>query len=246
VTSRRQAGVVAALGAAQTLAWASSYYLPAVLAAPMARDLGLATSTVFAAFSAALLVSALAGPVAGRAIDRLGGRSVLVATSLVFAAGLGLLAASTSTAAMLAGWLVIGLAMGAGLYEAAFSTLVGLYGHDARRAITGVTLVAGFASTIGWPLSALLEAHVGWRGAIAAWAALHLALGLPLNAWLPRSAARAPAPIAPAAVAPAPNAGPSRGATALLSFVFAATWFVSTAMAAHLPARGATGCARGF
>ena len=54
----RKAATVLALGSAQTLAWASSYYLPAVLAAPMARDLGVATPTVFAAFSSALLVSA--------------------------------------------------------------------------------------------------------------------------------------------------------------------------------------------
>src|SRR5205085_1138037 len=74
-----QARTVAALGAAQTLAWASSYYLPAVLAAPMARDLGVAMPTVFAAFSAALLVSAALGPRAGAAIDRWGGRPVLIA-----------------------------------------------------------------------------------------------------------------------------------------------------------------------
>jgi MFS family permease len=83
---------VAALGSAQTLAWASSYYLPAMLAAPMARELGVATPTVFAAFSLALVVSALLGPLAGRAIDRWGGRPVLLGTNLVFAAGLGMLA----------------------------------------------------------------------------------------------------------------------------------------------------------
>jgi MFS family permease len=79
---------VLALGSAQTLAWGSSYYLPAVLATPIARDLGVAPATVFAAFSAALLVSAALGPHAGRAIDRWGGRFVLAATNLVFAAGL--------------------------------------------------------------------------------------------------------------------------------------------------------------
>ena len=80
--------VVIALGAAQTLAWASPYYLPAMLAVPMARDLGVDVPTVFAAFSAALIVSALLGPHAGRAIDRWGGRPVPMATNLVFALGL--------------------------------------------------------------------------------------------------------------------------------------------------------------
>ncbi|KAG1256736.1 hypothetical protein G6F65_016200 [Rhizopus arrhizus] len=139
--------VVGTLGTAQTLAWASSYYLPAMLAAPMADDLGVPTPTVYAAFSGAMVVSALVGPWAGLAIDRHGGRIVLVGTSLMFALGLAMLGSAQSLWAMVAAWLILGLAMGAGLYEAAFSSLVRLYGHHARGAITGITLIAGFAST---------------------------------------------------------------------------------------------------
>lgn len=245
----RQGRTVAALGTAQTLAWASSYYLPAMLAAPMARGLSVSTSMVFAAFSMALVVSALLGPYAGRSIDRWGGRPVLMGTSLVFAAGLAGLAAAQGPVGLFAAWMVIGIGMGSGLYEAAFSALVRLYGRDARGAITGITLVAGFASTVGWPLSTLLEAQFGWRGACLGWAALHLVLGLPLNGWLPKAAAAnamQPPEEAPSGLpAPAGGGGPSaRFATALLAFVFAATWFISTAMAAHLPrllqASGAT------
>ena len=230
--------VVVRLGTAQTLAWASSYYLPALLAQPMARDLGVGTSTIFAAFSLALVVSALLGPLAGHAIDRHGGRPVLLGTNLLFAAGLGALALAQGPVGLFAAWALIGIAMGSGLYEAAFATLVRLYGQGARGAITGITLVAGFASTVGWPLTAWMEATWDWRGACAGWAALHLLLGLPLNAWLPRSRLR-PAPPAPAPPdlatppeAPVPHA---RRTALLLSFVFAATWFTSTAMAAHLP-----------
>ena len=230
--------VVVRLGTAQTLAWASSYYLPALLAQPMARDLGVGTSTIFAAFSLALVVSALLGPLAGHAIDRHGGRPVLLGTNLLFAAGLGALALAQGTVGLFAAWALIGIAMGSGLYEAAFATLVRLYGQGARGAITGITLVAGFASTVGWPLTAWMEATWDWRGACAGWAALHLLLGLPLNAWLPRARLR-PAPPAPAPPdlatppeAPVPHA---RRTALLLSFVFAATWFTSTAMAAHLP-----------
>ena len=230
--------VVVRLGTAQTLAWASSYYLPALLAQPMARDLGVGTSTIFAAFSLALVVSALLGPLAGHAIDRHGGRPVLLGTNLLFAAGLGALALAQGPVGLFAAWALIGIAMGSGLYEAAFATLVRLYGQGARGAITGITLVAGFASTVGWPLTAWMEATWDWRGACAGWAALHLLLGLPLNAWLPRARLR-PAPPAPAPPdlatppeAPVPHA---RRTTLLLSFVFAATWFTSTAMAAHLP-----------
>jgi predicted MFS family arabinose efflux permease len=228
---------VAKLGTAQTLAWASSYYLPAMLAAPMARDLGVSMPTVFAAFSVALVVSALLGPLSGKAIDRWGGRPVLIGTNLVFAVGLAMLATAQGPLGLFAGWVVIGIGMGSGLYEAAFAALVRLYGRDARNAITGITLIAGFASTVGWPLSTLLEAQFGWRGACWAWAGLHLALGLPLNAWLPRPTRSAVAPaVADAAAAAAPAAPRDTRRTAvLLAFVFAVTWFVSTSMAAHLP-----------
>lgn len=246
--------VVGALGTAQTLAWASSYYLPAMLAAPMAADLGVATPTVFAAFSGAMVVSALVGPWAGLAIDRHGDRVVLAGTSLVFALGLGMLGFAQGLWTMVIAWLVIGAAMGAGLYEAAFSSLVRLYGQHARGAITGITLLAGFASTVGWPLSAWMETRFGWRNACLGWAGIHLLIGLPLNAWLPtlpspaqpeRTAAADPAQaIASASPSPVAAAGGAGYATVLLAFVFAATWFISTAMATHLPrmleAAGAT------
>jgi hypothetical protein len=56
MTLTKQTSVVIALGSAQTLAWGSTYYLPAILAAPMARELGASTGLVFGAFSAALVV----------------------------------------------------------------------------------------------------------------------------------------------------------------------------------------------
>jgi predicted MFS family arabinose efflux permease len=234
---------VVALGCAQTLAWASSYYLPAVLATPIARDLGVAPPTVFAAFSVALLVSAALGPHAGRAIDRWGGRFVLAGTNLVFAAGLAALALAQGPGSLFLAWAVLGVGMGSGLYEAAFAALVRLYGTGSRGAITGITLIAGFASTVGWPLSALLESHVGWRNACFAWAALHLVVGMPLNLSLPRAEAAPAAPEAASGTTP-PSRQATQRAAVLLAVAFAATWFISTAMAAHLPrllqASGAT------
>jgi MFS family permease len=229
---------VAALGTTQTLAWASSYYLPAMLAVPMARSLGVGVSTVFAAFSAALVVSAVFGPYAGRAIDRWGGKPVLIASNVAFALGLAALAFATTTTGLFAAWLVIGLAMGGGLYEAAFAAVVRLYGLGSRGAITGITLFAGFASTVGWPLSSFMEAHYGWRNACLTWAALHLVPGLPLNMSLPRIKAAASDEALPIARPPSPRVEPPshpRRVAISLSFVFASTWFVSTAMAAHLP-----------
>ena len=147
--------VVVAIGTAQTLGFPSTYYLPAILAAPMARELGVGTASVFAAFSVSLAASALVGTVPGRMIDRQGGKAVLMGSSLLFAAGLLMLALAQGLVSLVLAWVLIGVAMGSGLYEAAFSTLVRLYGQASRGAITGVTLLGGFASTLGWPLSTL-------------------------------------------------------------------------------------------
>ncbi|MDO8377167.1 MAG: MFS transporter [Aquabacterium sp.] len=255
---------VITLGLAQTLSWASSFYLPAVLATVMARDLGLAMPTVYLAFSLALVVSAAVGPAAGRAIDRRGGRPVLMASNIVFALGLVLLATAQGPLTLFAAWAVLGLAMGGGLYEAAFATLVRQHGPGARNAITGITLIAGFASTVGWPLTAWLETQIGWRGACLAWAGLHVVLGLPLNALLPRWAAggsaettqvpanagpavaAGPASAAPSATTPDTSTAPAHPAmlAVLMSVFFAVSMFVGTAMATHLPqllqASGAT------
>lgn len=224
--------VVVALGITQTLAWASSYYIPAVLAVPMARSLGIASSWVFGAFSAALVLSALIAPWVGRMIDAKGGRAMLTASNVVLAAGLALLAAAQGPVVLLLGWLVMGLGISMGLYDAAFATLAGLYGRAARGPITGITLIAGFASTVGWPVSAVLEEVVGWRGACLAWAGLHLVLGLPLNRFL---VPPAPPPEKAAAAVEPDGPPPPRFAMPLLAVVFATTWFVAGAMAAHLP-----------
>ena len=224
--------VVSALGVAQTLAWASSYYLPAILAAPMAAAMRVPTSWVFGAFSGALLLSAAFGPWAGRTIDRHGGRPVLAGSNLVFAAGLLALAGATSFWVLCVGWAVLGVGMALGLYDAAFAALAGLYGRGARGPITGITLIAGFASTVGWPLSTVLLETVGWRGTCVAWAALHMLIGLPLNRLvLPPT----PPPVRALPVA-APDMGGPRRPMVLLAIAFAATWVVSTAMGAHLPA----------
>lgn len=227
----RRGWIVTALGIAQTIGWASSYYIPAVLAAPMAASFGLSPVWVFGAFSMAMVVSATIGPWAGARIDRIGGRGVLMLSNLIFAAGLALLAAAPSPVVLFAGWAIIGLGMGMGLYEAAFASLAGIYGKEARGPITGITLIAGFASTVGWPLSGLMLASWGWREACIGWALIHLFLALPLNALLPRGAQKITAPMPDAAEGPPPP----RFALWLLAFVFAATWFNSTAMAAHLP-----------
>jgi MFS family permease len=227
--------VVAALGSTQTLAWASSYYLPAILGAPIAKALGLAPTVFFGIFSVALLLSSCLAPMVGRAIDRHGGRAVLALSSIVLAAGLALLGLAQNVVALAAAWLVLGVGTAMGLYIPAFATLTRLYGVSARGPITGITLLAGFASTIGWPVSALMLDHYGWREACFFWAALNLFLCGPVN-WLliPAAPAETPRPRIEDSSAPI-DPEPQRGAMLTLAFFFAATRFVSGALAAHLP-----------
>ncbi|KZD21310.1 MFS transporter [Tardiphaga robiniae] len=229
--SDRQLPIIFSLGTSQTLAWASSYYLPAILADPIARDLGISNNWFFAAFSASLVISGLLGPRVGRQIDRVGGRQILCISNVLFAGGLALLGASTSLWFLGIAWLLLGIGMGLGLYDAAFGALGRIYGDKARRAITGITLIAGFASTVGWPLSAWGLETIGWRGTCYAWAAAHILIGLPLNfIFLPKETPtlRMQGP------AVKPHIAIDR-TMVLLSFAFAAAWTVTSAMAAHLP-----------
>jgi len=226
---------VLTLGVTQTIGYACSTYLPATLAKPMAADVGMSTSAVFLAFSAALLLQAVTGPRIGKLVDHRGGRLPLTAASLLFAAGLVGLAVAQTPAVLIAAWFVIGFGMSAGLYDIAFAGLVGWFGADARRSITGVTLIAGFASTIGWPLTAWLEHTVGWRGACLAWAALNLLVALPLHLSLPHAPAPKPEPAADAAlVSDAPVPG-DLSKMILMATAFAVLAAIGSAMSAHLP-----------
>ena len=222
---------VAVIGTTQTLTWASSYYLPAMLAEPIAAGLGVSKALFLGFFSASLLLQAALGPMIGRAIDRHGGRGVLVLSNLVLAGGLGWLALAQGSVGLAGAWILLGIGMALGLYDSAFAALTTLYGREARAPITGITLIAGFASTLGWPVSAVLNQHFGWRGACLGWAAVNLLICLPMNRLLiPRPAS----PVRSAAAEEAEGPAPSNG-MAVLAFVFGAVGFVTGAMAAHLP-----------
>lgn len=173
--------VLGALGLTQILAWGSSFYLLAVLAQPIHEDTGWSLAWVVAGLSVGLLVAGIVSPRTGRLIERHGGRPVLAASACLLAAGLAALAVAPTLPFYLMAWAVIGLGMGTGLYDAAFATLGRLYGQAARPSITTLTLIAGFASTICWPLSAWLVAELGWRQACAVYAAIHLLLALPIH-----------------------------------------------------------------
>jgi predicted MFS family arabinose efflux permease len=199
--------VISALGVAQILAWGTSFYFPAVFATAIVADTGWSLSWVVSGTSIGLLVAGLISPQVGRIIDRHGGRPVLLASSLFYVAGLTGAGLAPNLPLYLLAWVLVGLGMGTGLYDAVFATLGRLYGSSARGPITNLTLFGGFASTVCWPLSAFMIDHVGWRVACLIYAGLHLAIVLPLQMAVVRKA-----PVTSQIVADAPErpAAPAR------------------------------------
>ncbi len=194
-----QRRVVNALGIVQILTWGSSFYLLAVLAAPIARDTGWPMPWIMGSLSLGLLVAGVASPRVGVWIGARGGRPVLMGGCACIALGLMVVATAPHLAVFAVGWCLMGLGMAASLYDAAFATLGHLYGAAARRPITLLTLWGGFASTVCWPVSAVLEAHMGWRGACLAYAAVQLCVSIPLLAmFLPTRSPDIPPSITPA------------------------------------------------
>jgi MFS family permease len=220
------------LGVTQTLAWATTYYLPAVIVGPAAATLHHSTTELLVGYSWSLLVAGLVSPRVGSWIDRHGGRSALATGTVVMAAGLLVLAAWPTLAGWYLAWTVIGAGMALGLYDAAFATIGRLLGADARPAIVGVTLLAGFASTVGWPTGVALIHRFDWRATAAIYAAVQLAVNLPLILMLiPR--ATPVEPIHAAAVTSEAKGGGGLFALILLGTFFSVRAAVSAVVSVH-------------
>ncbi len=222
---------VAALSVTQILAWGAQTYAIAVLAPAIARDEGWSASTIFSAYSAALLVQGLASFPAGVLVDRLGGRAVITVGAVFSAAALALVSVASSPALFLAAWCLVGVAMAMTQYEPAFATLTAAAPtrEQARRAITLLTFAGGLASTVAWPVSAALLPGFGWRGVWRLWAGAMLFLAAPLHvALLP------PARHGASAASPKPIRGVLRlAAFWAVAIAFTAGAVLFSAMAAH-------------
>ena len=234
--------IVTVVGAAQIISHAGAYYLAAVMAVPASIELSISSATVYAGLSLALAVSGLAGPTAGKLVDRFGGRPVLIASNLLLATGLSMLALAQGLGLLLLAYAVLGLGMATGMFEVAFAAIVRIFGKKSHNALVGVTMVAGFASVAGWTISVFVEARYGWRGACWFWAAMNVLVALPLNALIPlaSNAADTAAPAEAHNHTPQPNAvvhDPKREKyiTVLLAVVFASSGFISMGMMSHLP-----------
>src|SRR5204863_3634029 len=180
------------LGVGQILAWGAIYYTPVLIVPLIAEERGWSLTLAMGGFSVGLLAAGLSSPFVGRMIDHHGGHAVMPFGCLLGAGGLLGIVYATDPVLYLAIWVVLGAAMAASLYDPAFATLARIFGADARRAITLLTFIGGFASTVSWPATHFLIEGIGWRGTYGLYAALLALLAAPLLAFaLPREHAAA-------------------------------------------------------
>ena len=220
------------LGVNQTMSWGMSFYLPAVVSTPVSHSLTESPVALLGAFSWAMLVTGFCAPRVGRWIDLHGGRGALASSIVVLAAGLIVLSAAPSLAVWYVGWTVLGFGMALGLYDAAFATIGTLLGREAGPIITGVTLIAGFASTVFWPLGSALLPPLGWRGLLLFYAGLQCAVNLPMVLLLVPSGAPQQRPAAPVTDGQARQT--RRFVVGCLAAFFTLRWFITSAIAAHV------------
>ena len=223
------------LGPTQILAWGALFYPPVLVMPLIAAERDWSLAFCMGGFSLGLLMAGLVAPTVGGLIDRYGGHWVMAGGALVGALGLLALALTAERVNFLAAWMAIGVAMAASLYDPAFATLGRIFGAEARRPITILTFMGGFASTVSWPTTYVLIEHLGWKGAYLVYAALLAFVAAPLLAFaLPRERFKA-RPLAPGEVHLPPKTLPARGAVFILVIVaFTAYAFIPSALSAHM------------
>ncbi|MEO5757273.1 MAG: arsenite efflux MFS transporter ArsK [Mesorhizobium sp.] len=187
---RSPIGAILALGITQIVGYGTLYYSFSILAADMAKDMAWPTEWIFGALSAALLAGGLTAPWLGNWIDRFGAGSVMTAGSILAAGALIACACAPGAAAFVPALIALEVASTLVQYGAAFALLVQINPHAAQRSITYLTLIAGFASTVFWPITSALHAHMSWRAVYLVFAGLNLLVCLPLHAWLSHGLAR--------------------------------------------------------
>jgi MFS family permease len=199
---------VCTLGVAQITAWGTSYYSLGVLAGPIVAQTGWSRSLVYFGFTVALLAMGVVSGWAGRAIDRHGARAVMAVGTVLVSIGLYALSLVRTETQYLGVWAFLGVGMRLVLYDAAFAALVQVVPSRGRQAISYLTLFGAFASTVFWVVGHYLDEAVGWRQTLVLFAAINLAVCLPLN-WLGLARREAAgAHHSPAAAAPASRDGP--------------------------------------
>jgi MFS family permease len=221
--ARRQA--LAALCVTEITSYGVIYYAFPVLAGHIAAATGWSRASVTLAYSAGNLAGALAGIPAGRLLHARGPRLVMTAASVAGAAAVAGIAAAPSYGWFLIAWLAAGTASAGLYYPPAFAALTAWYGPQRVRALTTLTLAAGFASTIFAPLTSALAAHLSWRVVLLLLAGVLAVITIPAHALFLRPP-WAPGRDAASAVTGAAAPRPDRqilGSRAFLQLAAAAT-----------------------
>jgi len=224
------------LGVTMTIGYGTLYYSFSVLAPEIAREFGWGQSFVFGVFSFGLLAGAVAAPMLGRFVDRYGARLILCLGSIAAALILALFSVMQNAwhfAAIMLAAEFIALAV---QYDAGFAALAQAHGREARAHITLVTLIAGFASTIFWPLLQWLLTWMTWRDIYLVMAAMNLLIALPIHIALPRARTDEAKPSTEAAQSSIGIGldGERRRRMVLMATAFAAGGFVISAVGATL------------
>ncbi|HTO27548.1 MAG TPA: arsenite efflux MFS transporter ArsK [Devosia sp.] len=234
--ARAPAAVIWALGLTQIIGYGTLYYSFSALAPAMALDFGWSEEWVYGALSGSLLIGGLVAPISGSWADRFGAAKVMVWGSVAAALSLAVCALSPNGIAFVAGLVAMEVASGFVLYATAFAALAQIAGQGAQRSITHLTLIAGFASTIFWPLTTTLHEYLTWREVYLAFAALTLAVCVPVHAWLARQdkGARIAGLGATTPDAPLVSPGQERWAQIVMLLGFALLGFTSSAVLVHM------------
>ncbi|AXQ53221.1 MFS transporter [Streptomyces koyangensis] len=223
----RPRAALPALCATQIVSWGIVYYAFPVLNPQITAATGWPVGATTAAFSLALVVSALAGIRVGRILDRRGPRAVMTIGSVLGTVSLLIVAAAPNLLTFFAGWALAGLAMASTFYQPAFAALTRWWAPNHVRALTIVTLAGGLASTVFAPLTAALADHLSWRHTYLVLAGILAVATIPTHA----VALRAPRPDAP--TSPAHKAEGAEGVGRSRPFVLLAAAFTLSAFAMY-------------
>lgn len=230
------ASVIWALGLTQIIGYGTLYYSFGALAPSMAKDFGWSEEWVFGALSGSLLIGGLIAPTAGAWADRFGAAKLMASGSVGAALAFLICAIAPERFSFVAGLVGIEIASAFVLYATAFAALAQVTTGGAPRSITYLTLIAGFASTIFWPITTSLHDHMSWREVYLAFAGLNVAICLPVHIWLARHTARRSALGTPThgPVVPLVPSDRRRLALTLMLIGFALQGFVSSAILVHM------------
>ncbi|OQP86808.1 MFS transporter [Rhizobium rhizosphaerae] len=237
MTARLPIGAIAALGVTQIVGYGTLYYSFSILAPGMGASFGWSREWVFAALSVALLVGGFTAPWFGSLIDRVGAGVVMTFGSVAAAAALVACAFAPGGSTYVAALIGIEVAANLVQYGAAFALLVQLQPNSAQRSITYLTLIAGFASTLFWPLTSRLHAVLSWQDVYLIFSALNLLICLPLHAWLAKRVSRSRKQSASALPQPVIGTLPPerrRVAFVVMTLAFALQYLAGSAVLVHM------------